>query len=438
MIKKKVLVQGSLQSLQEFFNSKLSVEFEPLAILTDGISKLTLSASRQGGGTQPEIFTLETLPRLVFRFIDGIVLTDSSTRAENINSLTKLGIEPRKIILWNNQGVIEAFNMKAPDGSDYLFMEGLQFHIRNQDDANFFNEMRGVLQHQRQMYAIDPSYYPELIAQTYQHIMGKPLDWDNLQTWTEKMQWLKLYNSTSLKTRLADKYLVRQWVAEKIGQEYLIPLYGVWDNFDDIDFDILPNQFVLKCNHGSGMNIICRDKNNFDFEDARQKLTAWLTVDFGMRFFEPHYCNIRRKIIAEKFMTDGKNPDLTDYKFWCFGGKPAYALFYSDRSTDCRLDYFDMSWKRMNFESSDHPNSDHPERIIKPKSFELMKELAAELCKDFAHVRVDFYEIEGKVYFGEMTFTPATGNIIFKPEGTDEHLGSLMTLPKEKYLFWQK
>ncbi len=386
---------------------------------------------------------METLPRLVFRFIDGIVLTDSSTRAENINSLTKLGIEPRKIILWNNQGVIEAFNMKAQDGSDYLFMEGLQFHIRNQDDANFFNEMRGVLQHQRQMYTIDPKYYPELIAQTYQHIMGKPLDWDNLQTWTEKMQWLKLYNSTSLKTRLADKYLVRQWVAEKIGQEYLIPLYGVWDNFDDIDFDILPNQFVLKCNHGSGMNIICRDKNNFDFEDARQKLTAWLTVDFGMRFFEPHYCNIKRKIIAEKFMTDKNNLGLKDYKFWGFGGKIFYCAYESrdpdnPLSENFPMDFFDMEWNRTEIERYDHPRNMKVEHFPKPKNFELMKELAAELCKDFAHVRVDFYEIEGKVYFGEMTFTPATGNIIFKPEGTDEHLGSLMTLPKEKYLFWQK
>ena len=386
---------------------------------------------------------METLPRLVFRFIDGIVLTDSSTRTEIINSLTKLGIEPHKIILWNKRGEIEFFNIKLDDGSTVIFMEGLQFHIRNQDDANFFNEMRGWLQNQRQMYAIDPSYYPAFIMQQYQVTMGKPLDWNNLQTWTEKMQWLKLYDSTPLKTRLADKYLVRQWVAEKIGQEYLIPLYGVWDNFDEIDFDMLPNQFVLKCNHGSGMNIICRDKNNFDFEDARQKLTAWLTVDYGMRAFEPHYCNIKRKIIAEKFMTDKDNPGLKDYKFWGFDGKVFYCAYESrdpanPLSENFPMDFFDMEWNRTEIERYDHPRNMKVEHFPKPKNFELMKKLAAELCKGFAHVRVDFYEIEDKVYFGEMTFTPAGGNIKFKSEGTDEHLGSLMTLPKEKYLFWQK
>ena len=252
------------------------------------------------------------------------------------------------------------------------------------------------------------------------------------------MQWMKLYDSTPIKTRLADKYLVRQWVAEKIGQEYLIPLYGVWNNFDEIDFENLPNQFVLKCNHGWDMNIICRDKNNFDYEDARQKLTAWLQVDHGITKFQPHYCNIKRKIIAEKFMTDEKNFDLTDYKFVCFNGKPYYCKCTTERSAGIRCDYFDFTWQHMNFEREHYINSDHPEKIAKPKNFELMKKLAAELCKNFAHVRVDFYEIEDKVYFGEMTFTPAAGNIKFKSEGTDEYFGSLMTLPKEKYLFWKK
>lgn len=285
--------------------------------------------------------------------------------------------------------------------------------------------IRGQLFNQKQFYALNPSQYKTMIEQQYR----RPINWENPKTFTEKIQWMKLYDSTPIKTRLADKYLVRQWVAEKIGAEYLIPLLGVWDNFDDIDFDLLPNQFVLKTNHGSAMNIIVRDKNSFDKENAREKINAWLNWDFGTFLYELHYNNIKKKIIAEKFLTDGKNFDLTDYKFMCFNGKPTYCLFYSDRSTDCRLDYFDMNWNLMNIESSDHPNSEHPKKFSKPKTFKVMKKLAAELCKGFPFVRVDFYEVAGKIYFGEMTFTPAAGLFRYKPDSTDEELGKLITLP---------
>ena len=393
------------------------------------------------GGQPPEVFTLDNLPRFALNFIDGIVLTENERRGENLNKLVQLGIEPRKIILWNNQGVIEFFQATDAEGKPVVFMEGLQFHIRNKDDEKFLSEIHGSLQRQRQFYAINPAHYPMLVASNF----GKPLDWNNLRTWTEKMQWMKLFDSTPLKTRLADKYLVRQWVAEKIGAEYLIPLYGVWDKFDDIDFEILPDQFVLKCNHGSGMNIICRDKNNFDFEDAKQKLTAWLQIDFGAQYFEPHYCNIPRKIIAEKFMTDSKKPNqnLQDYKFWCFGGKPYYCAYESRTAGNVTgenfpMDFFDMKWKHCDIERYDHPCNKDAVNFPKPKNFELMKKFAAALSKEFSHVCVDIYEIEGKVYLGEMTFTRTGGNIKWKSKGTDELFGSLMTLPKEKYLFWEE
>ena len=370
--------------------------------------------------------------------IDGIVITDFESRNDIINRLIKIGVEPRKIILWNNRGIIEPLTFQDAEGTPVVFMEGLQFHIRNQDDANFVGQMRGWLQAQRQFYALNPKFYPQLVAQQYQNHTGKPLDWNNLQTWTEKMQWIKLYDSTPLKTRLADKFLVREWVAEKIGADYLIPLLGVWNNFDEIDFDTLPNQFVLKCNHGSAMNIICRDKNKFNYESAREKLTAWLAVDYGTLSFEPHYNNINKKIIAEKFMTDGKNFDLVDYKFLCFDGKVHYCQYLTNRSEHLTLDYFDMNWNHLDFERSDHTRSKTIEHFPKPKNFELMKDLASELCKDFAHVRVDFYEIEGKVYFGEMTFTPAATYIKWNSKGTDEYFGSLMTLPAEKYTYYEK
>ena len=443
MIKKKVLVHGSPKSLREFFSSPFSVEFAPLAIVTDEPINVALALNPARGGLSPEIFAVENLPRFAMQFIDGIVLTDSENRNENINRFAKIGFEPRKIILWNNRGIIEFFNAKDTDGSQVVFMEGLQFHIRNDDDAKFFHQMRGWFQNQRQFYAINPRHYPMMIAQRYENFMGKPLDWDNLQTYVEKMQWIKLYDSTPIKSRLADKFLVRQWITEKIGSEYLIPLLGVWDKFDDINFDALPNQFVLKCNHGSGMNIICRDKKNFDKENAREKLTAWLKEDFGVRFFEPHYSKIPRKIIAEKLMIDEDKPDLDGYKFWCFDGKPFYCGHETGRTADLqtdnmRIDNFDMDWNHTEIENSAHPNSDHPEKILKPKNFELMKELATKICKNFAHVRVDFYEIEGRVYFGEMTFVPGGHPIKWNSKGTDEHFGSLMTLPSKPYKFWER
>ena len=369
-------------------------------------------------------------------------MTDSERRNENINRLAKMGIEPRKIILWNNRGIIEFFQAKESDGTPVIFMEGLQFHIRNEDDAKFFNQMRGWLQTQRQFYSIPPKFYPQFVAQQYENFMGKPLDWNNLQTYAEKMQWIKLYDSMPIKSRLADKFLIRQWVSEKIGSEYLIPLLGVWNNFDEIDFDTLPNQFVLKCNHGSGMNIICRDKNKFNYEKAREKLTAWLNWDYGTVLFEVHYSKIPRKIIAEKFMTDGTESSLKDYKFWCFDGAPLYCAYESRTGGnvtggDFPMDFFNMNWQHMNFERNNHLNSEHPENIAKPKNFELMKELVNELCKDFVHVRVDFYEINGKVYTGEMTFVPGGNPIKWNSKGTDELFGSLMTLPSNPYKFWE-
>ena len=428
MIKKKVLVHGSLKSLSEFFSSPFSVEFAPLAVVTDDTEKVTVSI-RKGWGTDLEVFATENFPRFALPLIDGIVITDTENRNDMVNRLIQFGVMPHKIILWNNRGVIEYFDIDGDDGKTYTFMEGLQFCIRDEKAITSFNKILYMLQNQRQFYAVDPKLYPIMVSQQYQNRFGKPLNLANPKTWTEKMQWLKLFDVTPLKTRLADKYLVRQWVAEKIGEQYLIPLYGVWNNFDEIDFDALPNQFVLKCNHGCGMNIICRDKNNFDIDDAREKLTAWLSSDYGTLYFELQYSGIPRKIIAEKFMTDGKNLDLTDYKFGCFDGQPYYCKATTERSIIIRCDYFDLDWNHMDFERNDHPNSEHPEEIPKPKNFELMKELAAELCKGFSHVRVDFYEVNEKVYFGEMTFTPAAGWIKFKSQGTDEHFGKLMTLP---------
>lgn len=420
---KKVLVHGTKESLSKFFSEKLTAKkYDCLAILTD---------EEKIDNSPVEIFKPENLPNFVYGLIDAVVLTDKNTRQKDIAYFRNL-VEPKKIICWNPNGYLEHFVEKTSDGTEIFYTEGLEFHIKTPEDDRFFRNTRYALYLNNQFFALDEKDYPAKMAELYEKAVGKPLDWNNLQTWSEKMQWLKMYDSTPLKTLLADKFLARQWVAEKIGTEYLIPLFGVWDNFDEIDFDALPNQFVLKCNHGCEFNIICRDKNKFDIEDAREKINAWLATDFGMVCFEPHYSNIKRKIIAEKFMTDGENFDLIDYKFGCFDGKPVYCQYLSNRTVNLELDYFDLNWKHMDFERADHLRTAHPEKIQKPKNFELMKKLTSILCKEFIFVRVDFYEVDGRVYFGEMTFTPGIGNVTYTTKGTNEHLGSLMTLPAEK------
>ncbi|MBR4151370.1 MAG: hypothetical protein IKT98_00240 [Selenomonadaceae bacterium] len=419
MRKKKVLVHGTAESMNNFFSDAVSHDFEVVALI-----------SEENLSSEMEVLSPQNLPKAIYKLADGIILTNAVAEKSVVKFFLKQGVEPRKIILWDVQQGWGVLNFPDKDGKQVIHCCGLDFHIRNEDDMKFFNEIHVFLQQQRRLKNLNPKLYPEALAKYFQKSTGQKLDFNNLKTFTQKMQWIKIYDATPLKSRLADKYLVRNWVAEKIGAEYLIPLLGVWNDFDDINFDELPDQFVLKCNHGSGMNIIVRDKKTFDKQNAHEKINAWLTFNFSALALELHYTRVDRKIIAEKFMTNGNLPDLTDYKFWCFNGKPTYCVFYSNRSTDCRMNYFDMNWECMHFRSIDHPNSEHPEKIPKPKNFELMKELAIKLAEGFSFVRVDFYEIEGRVYFGEMTFTPAAGNLYFNPTSTDEYLGSLLKLPE--------
>ena len=425
MRKKKVLVHGTLDSLQKFFADAVSRDYQVVAILSESLEKISFMRNNR----PLEVLTLQDLPDFVYDIIDGIIFTDPSTSESVMDFLTAHDFELRKVILWDAQNGWQFINLPAKDAKEVIYFCGLEFHLRDEDDAKFFHQTLWRIQNQRQMKNLNPKFYPAVLTQMYKQRTGKSLDFNNVQTFTEKIQWLKIYDATPLKSCLADKYAVRSWVAEKIGDEYLIPLLGVWDDFDDINFDELPDQFVLKCNHGSSMNIIVRDKKSFDMQRARERINAWLAVDYSATCLELHYTRIDRKIIAEKFMTNGDDPELTDYKFLCFDGKVLYCKATTERSTFIRCTYFDMNWQYTNFSRNDHSMSDHPERIPPPKNFELMKKLAAKLAEGFAFVRADFYEINGKVYFGEMTFTPGAGNFSYKSEGTDEYLGSLLKLP---------
>ncbi|HHY83210.1 MAG TPA: glycosyl transferase [Clostridiales bacterium] len=263
----------------------------------------------------------------------------------------------------------------------------------------------------------------------YKKKTGKTLDLDHPRTFNEKMQWLKLYDSTPLKTRLADKYLVRDWIKEKIGEQYLIPLLGVWNRFEDIDFDTLPNRFVLKATHGCKMNIIVRDKDKLDKKEAARKFHKWLNTNYAYHLgFELMYKDIKPRIIAEEYLeNDG---DLYDYKVWCFHGKAKYIMFLSEREHGLKMNFYDIDWNLQPFRYN-YPGTE--KTIEKPNNLNEMIRLAEICAKDFIHVRVDFYRLnDGSIKFGEMTFSSLSGICRWQPEEQDLILGSLIKLPIEE------
>lgn len=269
-------------------------------------------------------------------------------------------------------------------------------------------------------------------AALYEMRIGKPLDWNNLETYTEKMQWAKLFDKDERKVTLSDKYAVRSWVEDKIGSEYLIPLVGKWDSYKEINFQELPEQFVLKTNHGSGDAVIVRDKTNMSFADKiamRRKIQEALRRDYGTRFCEWHYSKIKPCIIAEQYIESGKT-DLQDYKFLCFDGEPYFCWVDVDRYTDHKRNVYDLNWNLQNWNQRNYGNAHG--KLDKPQNFEKMVEIARVLSQGFSHVRVDLYSIGEKVYFGEMTFTNGSGFEEIEPHSANLMLGRLWKLSMNK------
>lgn len=260
--------------------------------------------------------------------------------------------------------------------------------------------------------------------------LGRKLNLKNPKTFNEKLQWLKLYNHKPEYTIMVDKVKAKEYVAKLIGEEHIIPTLGVWDDPDDIDFDALPDQFVLKCNHNSGTGMcICRDKSKLDIEKVKAELRKGLKENYYMRWREWPYKNVPRKILAEKFMVDESGTELKDYKIFCFNGEPRYCQVISDRNTDEKIDFYDMHWKRLvglvGLNDKVH-NSEYA--IPCPESFEDMKQMASLLAKSIPFSRIDFYEINHQAYFGEITFFPATGFGNFNPREWNVKMGDMITL----------
>lgn len=257
---------------------------------------------------------------------------------------------------------------------------------------------------------------------------------ENPQTFNEKIQWLKINDATKLKTVCADKYAVRDYIEEKIGNEYLIPILGCWDKFEDIEFSKLPDKMIFKSTTGSARYEIIKDKSNIDYEYLKNKMDLWQKIPYGYIGMEIHYLDIDRKIICEKLL-DMNGPSVVDYKIHCFNGKPILIEYISDRNGNSHLEtWFDTRWNKVNIVKNDNISFNHKDTPTPPENLDKMTELAEILAEDFMYVRVDFYQIEGKIYFGELTFTPANGIHIWKGEITQELVGNLLRLPYENDL----
>ena len=276
-------------------------------------------------------------------------------------------------------------------------------------------------------YTLDTTKYIDKALNTCKR-MGVNIDLKNPKTIQEKLMWLNIYDTDRKKCDCADKIKIHNYCKEKLGEDICVPLIKIYNDPKDINFDELPDKFVLKCNHGSGMNIIVNDKNTLNKTDAINRLNRWLSEDFTFRNgFEAHYHDIERKCFAEQYMNDG-HKDLIDYKFLCFNGKPTFLQVIGGRHEATKhLNYYDMDFKFCAISRTDFRNNPKIEDK-KPINFDKMVEYAKKLSEPFKFVRVDFYEIDGRIYLGELTFTPGALYFRYANRNDETEVGNMLTL----------
>ena len=271
----------------------------------------------------------------------------------------------------------------------------------------------------------------KLIRKKFKKRLGREVEFEDPVDFSDKLQWLKLNWYDPLATTASDKYGVRKMVADQIGNQYLNDLLGVYESVDEIELDKLPTSFVLKGTHGSGFNLICKDKDKIDWDLEFKKMKRWLKTNYYFEKREWVYKDIKPRIICEKFLSDNKkNMALDDYKFYCFNGMPHYCQVIRGRGQRETIDFFDMQWRHMPFVGMRKlPNSN--EEIKKPLKYGEMIQLAKKLSARFPFVRVDFYYVENHIYFGELTFFPTSGMGEFHPKEWNQKIGELLVLPKK-------
>lgn len=265
----------------------------------------------------------------------------------------------------------------------------------------------------------------------YKSIFNKKLNLENPKSYNEKLQWLKLYDRKPIYTTMVDKYKVKKYVSDIIGEEYIIPTLGIYNKFDDINFDELPNQFVIKCTHDSGGLVIIKDKKKLNIQEVRKKINKCLKKNFYYSGREWPYKNVKPRIIIEKYMVDDVEKELRDYKFFCFNGNVKFFKVDFNRFIEHHANYYDVNLNIMPFGELDYL-PDYKKKIDLSSNIYRMIELAEKMSQNIPFVRIDFYNVNGKIYFGEITFYPASGFGKFEPEQWDTKIGEWIKIPQVK------
>lgn len=303
------------------------------------------------------------------------------------------------------------------------FFERIKYYWKNPRQSYLFLTTRGVF-----------NYMPDIlyIKMIYWLNIGQKLNLEFPCTFSEKLQWLKLYDRNPRYTEMVDKYAVKKYVAKYIGEKYVIPLLGVWDHFNDIDFTALPNSFVLKCTHDSGGVIVVKDKSKLNIKAIRKIINGSMSRNYFWMSREWPYKNVKPRIIAEQYMNDGMKTDLVDYKFFCMNGFPQFCQVICNRSVNESIDFFDMDWIHQEFTGLESPYKQPYKNsctsIPVPANFEKMKDISKKLSEGIPFVRVDFYEISGHLYFGELTFFPLGGLGVFSPNIWNIKIGEMLDI----------
>ncbi len=285
--------------------------------------------------------------------------------------------------------------------------------------------MKDFLLHTLRKFTNDKLYY-----QTRYLIKHKSfVDLKKPETFSAKLIWLNLYDRNPQYNQIVDKFDVRSYIREKIGDKYLNDVYGLYDNVDQIDFESLPEQFVIKATHGSGWIVVCEDKSKLDWEAAKKEMNSWLDKNFYQLWGEWVYKDLKPRLICEKFLKNETESGLTDFKFYCFHGKIKYIQVDMDRFQNHNRSYFDLDWKPLDFELGGCPTRKDP--ISKPVCYDEMLEIVNKLCQGYKFLRVDLYEVNGKIYFGELTLYSGNGMLVFNPKSYDKKIGSYLNLDAE-------
>lgn len=275
-----------------------------------------------------------------------------------------------------------------------------------------------------------------LVKCLYKDYEGRKINLRNPKDLNEKLQWLKLYDHNPLYTKLVDKYEVRSYIQNAIGKKYLMDCYGIWDSFDEIDFATLPDKFILKCTHTSGGNVICNNKNEFNYREAKDKIDKYLKNDYYLCGREWPYKHVPHRVMAEELIENKDKSPLIDYKFYCYGGEPRYFMYsVGEYSHNVRNLKYDLKGNCIDYLFKEHPALES-DKINLPRNLDEMvsvsRELCLGLCKDAQHVRIDLYNIDGRIVFGEITFYSGSGFIHIKSKSFSEKMASYIDLSKVK------